>query len=206
MPELDAQRSLGVDHPDRRKWITFIPPPKFESALRELRRALHITPSSEKRRQSGSPLAGVPRAAGDDAAKSPKEKLEQKIAEQHRLADWHRDLKKRHGKRIKKLKEKLAKMTTNKTRDDGPKRAHQPERLEDIELEHYCSSKRAAPEGDRELRAGRSDLVRAELGTSTSRPIGGGAFRRAHVRLRQTGARVRRETRSTVGRMRFGST
>ena len=107
----------------------------FESAQRELRRALHLTPSSEKRRQSGSPLAGLPSQDGGDATTSPAEKLEHEIAEAQRLVAWHRELKKRHGRRSKKLKERLAKMTAEKTQGDGSKKGHQPERLEDIELE-----------------------------------------------------------------------
>lgn len=107
----------------------------FEAALRELRRALHITPSSEKRRRSGSPLAGIPPRDSEGSAKSVEEELEQQIARMNRLADWHRDLRRRHRRRSKRLLEKLAKMATEKTDDSGKKRAHEPERLEDIELE-----------------------------------------------------------------------
>ena len=48
----------------------------LEAAWRELRRALHITPSSEKRRPSGSPLADVPRQENHLAVKSEREILE----------------------------------------------------------------------------------------------------------------------------------
>jgi len=105
----------------------------FEAALRELRRALHIIPSSEKLRRSGSPLGGLPPRDGG-TAKSAEEEIEQQIARRNRLADWHRDLRKRHRRRSKQLLEKLAKMTTEKVDDAQPKRKHEPVRLEDIEL------------------------------------------------------------------------
>ena len=66
----------------------------FDAALRDLRRALHITPSSEKRRRSGSPLANIPRAELD--TKSPRERIEGQIARGNKLGKWHRDLRKRH--------------------------------------------------------------------------------------------------------------
>ncbi len=106
----------------------------FEAALRELRRALHIIPSSEKQRRSGSPLAGLPpKDAG--SAKNAREEIEEQVARVNRLADWHRDLQRRHTRRSKRLLEKLAKMTTEKVDDALKRRAHEPERLEDIELE-----------------------------------------------------------------------
>jgi hypothetical protein len=104
----------------------------FDAALRDLRRALHITPSSEKRRRSGSPLANIPPAELD--AKSPQEKIERQIARGNKLGNWHRDLRKRHKKQVKRLKEKLAKMSTEKTDDGSTKSVVEPERLEDIEL------------------------------------------------------------------------
>jgi hypothetical protein len=106
----------------------------FEAALRELRRALHLIPSSEKQRRSGSPLAGLPRK-GAGSAKNAREEIEQQIARMNRLAEWHQDLQKRHDRRSKRLMEKLAKMTTEKMDDAQRTRAHEPERLEDIELE-----------------------------------------------------------------------
>ncbi|HVR19997.1 MAG TPA: transposase, partial [Polyangiaceae bacterium] len=106
----------------------------FEAALRELRRALHIIPSSEKQRRSGSPLAGLP-PKDAASAKSAREEIEQQIARMNRLAGWHQDLQERHDRRSKRLLEKLAKMTIEKVDDAQRKRAHEPERLEDIELE-----------------------------------------------------------------------
>jgi hypothetical protein len=100
----------------------------FEAAIRELRRALHIIPSSEKRRSS-SPLAGMPART----PASPEEEIEDQIAREQQLAAWHRDLRKRHRQRAKRLEEKLLKMAGEK-KDEVEQKAHVPERLEDIEL------------------------------------------------------------------------
>lgn len=120
----------------------------LEAAWRELRRALHLTPSSEKRRPSGSPLADVPRQEKHLAAKSEREKIEAQRARGLELADWHRVLLNRHHMRAARLEEKLAKMSTEKKTDDGAK----PEieevvpRVEDIELtkEELAESRAAA--------------------------------------------------------------
>lgn len=115
----------------------------LDAALRQLRRALHLTPSSEKRRRSGSPLANLPKV---DAARSAREALETEIARSQRLPDWHRDLKKRHHAHGKRLKEKLAKMPIEE-KDAGP---NETLRLEDIEL---------PPEGRAEAQAARDSIA-----------------------------------------------
>lgn len=91
----------------------------LEAAWRELRRALHLTPSSEKRRLSGSPLAGIP---GQERvqAKSEREELEARIARGDQLADWHRGLKRKHTRRGKQLRKRLARMPKEKV-DHGAK-------------------------------------------------------------------------------------
>jgi hypothetical protein len=121
----------------------------FDAAMRELRRALHLTPSSEKRRRSGSPLAGMPPRA------TLLEEIEDQIARGKQLADWHRDLRRRHHRRVKRLKEKLAKMTVEKNDDVAPQ-AHVPERLEDIELtaEEMAETKAATARFIEHLRLG----------------------------------------------------
>jgi hypothetical protein len=88
----------------------------LEAAWREVRRALHLTPSSEKRRSSGSPLAGIP---GPERvqAKSEREELEARIARGHQLSGWHDDLKGRHDEQVERLEKRLAKMP--KKADDG---------------------------------------------------------------------------------------
>jgi len=85
----------------------------LEAAWRELRRALHLTPSSEKRRSSGSLLAGLPRAPATDEQAA----LEAQIARGCQLADWHRGLGSGHDKRVERLKKRLAKMSKDKQGD-----------------------------------------------------------------------------------------
>jgi len=81
----------------------------FDSTWRELRRALGITPSSEKR-PSGAALAGLPPDEGGAGAKSPREKLEEQHQRGQRLDVWHDELSKRHRNQAKRLEERLANM------------------------------------------------------------------------------------------------
>lgn len=104
----------------------------FDAAWRELRRALGITPSSE-RRPSGSPLSGVPHEKAG-IAQSEREKLEEQHGRSSRLGDWHRELNARHERRAKRLGERLAKMPVEKTMGDTRQVVVDSERLEDIEL------------------------------------------------------------------------
>jgi hypothetical protein len=85
-----------------------------EAAYRALRRALHITPSSEKRRSSGSPLAGIPGKEGAHARKCERERLEARAVRSRQLADWHGDLKLHHDKCAERAKKRLAKMRKEK--------------------------------------------------------------------------------------------
>jgi hypothetical protein len=101
-----------------------------EAALRALRRALHITPSSEKRRSSGSPLGGLPRAK----ATSERESLEAQIARGEQLAEWHRALRKTHTARARKLRKRLARMTKQKANDDAMQESDEIPALDEIEL------------------------------------------------------------------------
>jgi hypothetical protein len=118
----------------------------FDAALRELRRALHIIPSSEKRRTSGSPLADLARAQ-PVAAKSEREILEARLLRGRRLSDWHRDLKIQHDDRAHRLAEKLAKMSIPKSDDGAKKVTEEIIRLEDIELtQEQLEANRAATE------------------------------------------------------------
>jgi hypothetical protein len=88
----------------------------FESAWRELRRAMRITPSSE-RRPSGAPLSAIPPGAVC-GPQSEREKLEELLSRTSRLSDWHRGLDDKHGRRAKRLQEKLAKMATGQNDDE----------------------------------------------------------------------------------------
>jgi hypothetical protein len=104
----------------------------FDAAWRELRRALGITPSSEKR-PSGSPLSGVPHEQAG-AAQSTRETLEEQHRRSTRLGDWHRELNAQHERRAKRLAERLSKMPAEKTVGDARQVVIDSERLEDIEL------------------------------------------------------------------------
>jgi len=96
----------------------------LEAALRELRRALHLTPSSEKRRTSGRPLDGLPK---DATAKSEREEIEARISRGNRLSDWHRELKKQHDRKLKGLRKRLAKMSADKgSREVLPLEEYEP--------------------------------------------------------------------------------
>ncbi len=103
----------------------------LEAAVRELRRALHLTPSSEKRRTSGSPLAGLP---GEDVlpAMSERERLEAQAARSDQPADWHRGLEKRHDERAERAKKRLA--TMPKAKLDAVPESDEIPSLEEIEL------------------------------------------------------------------------
>jgi hypothetical protein len=105
----------------------------LDAAMRELRRVLRLSPSSEKRRSAGSALDKIPPAKGSDAT-SPREAIEQKIARGRRLAHWHDELNERHNERVVRLAEKLAKMPIDKTDEGDTQDADPIPRLEDIEL------------------------------------------------------------------------
>jgi hypothetical protein len=103
----------------------------LEAAWRELRRALHLTPSSEKRRSSGSPLGGLP-GKGRLHAKSERERLEARAARGRQLANWHGDLKQRHDTHVERIEERLAKMPEDKA--DTMQGSEELPPLEEIEL------------------------------------------------------------------------
>ena len=102
---------------------------RFKEAMHQLRRALGITCSSERRR-SGSPMKAVP-AAERGRPETERERLEQQRDRSHRLGDWHRDLRRRHTRRAKRIQERLAKMKTDPAppvsgEDDQPANASRP--------------------------------------------------------------------------------
>jgi hypothetical protein len=90
----------------------------FDTAWRELRRALGISPSSERRR-SGNPLTSLPKEKATKA-KSLRALLEQQVERSNRLGDWHKELKRRHRARVKRLRAKLAKMPKEETLEKDP--------------------------------------------------------------------------------------
>jgi hypothetical protein len=78
---------------------------KLSQTLAALRRALGITPSSERCR-SGDPIGTL----GGDEGKGPKDKrawLEHQAGRSDALADWHQQLGRRHRKEAKKTRGKL---------------------------------------------------------------------------------------------------
>jgi hypothetical protein len=102
----------------------------FESTYRELRRALRITPSSEKRK-SGSPLATLP-PNKPACAKGELERLEERIERTRQLCSWHDLQKERRDKEITRLEERLTKMRMKETDKTGQEEIMESTRLEDI--------------------------------------------------------------------------
>ena len=105
---------------------------QLDAAVRELRRALGITPSSERRR-SGEPLALAPKEKA--AATNEREWLEQQHERSSRLSDWHDGLKVRHTCRVERMEKKLAKMEAEESRSMQPGETVTKEITEDIPLE-----------------------------------------------------------------------
>lgn len=76
------------------------------SLLSELRRALGITPASERRKTSTPPLAGAPGGRRKRRALT-KEELAREHEREQRLATWHRGLGRRHGRKAKDIEGRL---------------------------------------------------------------------------------------------------
>ncbi len=102
----------------------------FDSTYRELRRALGITPSSEKRPSNSRSAIISPdsqfnnKDSGVDV-NDPRKKLENELERTTHLRGWHGKLHNRHKKRVKRIKEKLAKMSEGYARifSSAPPRA-----------------------------------------------------------------------------------
>lgn len=90
---------------------------QLRSTLIQLRLALGIIPSSERRRSSGDPI-GAMGQAGDAKPRNAKEKLELSIANLNRLKDWHKDLARRSARRSKRLRDKLVAMDDAERTDE----------------------------------------------------------------------------------------
>lgn len=101
---------------------------KLADLHRELRRALGVTPSTERRR-SGAPLSEVPKSAAAQPPLTDREKVEQVLNRTTELSAWHRALSKRQVRKAKRLRKRLATMPKDPPRPD-------PEDIpvEDIEL------------------------------------------------------------------------
>jgi hypothetical protein len=92
---------------------------KLSHVLQQLRRALGITTSSE-RRNSGDPLGpGAGRRRKRELTE--RERLEFDIAEAERCLAWHKDLIKKHGRKLKATRTKLMQMPDDpELEDDEP--------------------------------------------------------------------------------------
>lgn len=87
------------------------------TTFRELRRALGITPSSEKR-PSGRPLEGLPKPEGrqaEGAVQGGRAALEAERERRLALGDWHDGLHHRHHDRVKRIEEQLARLPPDET-------------------------------------------------------------------------------------------
>ena len=82
---------------------------QLRSLIIQLRLALGITPSSEKRKNSGDPIGGNAKP-GDPKPKDPKEQLLLSISRYQGLGNWHKDLAKQHRRKVRELKDKLMKV------------------------------------------------------------------------------------------------
>jgi len=82
---------------------------KFEETYRELRRAMGITPSSERRR-SGAPLESAPRG-GEKNTGDARERLAAKLKRSDHLGHWHMELSDRHDQNSRRMTERLKKMS-----------------------------------------------------------------------------------------------
>lgn len=81
----------------------------LRAILLQLRRALGIVPSSEKRKGSGDPI-GATSKDGDPRPKNPQERLRLSLLRSKELEAWHKALAKKHKKKTKDLEAALMKV------------------------------------------------------------------------------------------------
>lgn len=81
----------------------------LRAILLQLRRALGIVPSSEKRKGSGDPIGAMSKD-GDPRPKDPQERLRLSLLRSEELEAWHKALVKKHKKKSKDLKAALMKV------------------------------------------------------------------------------------------------
>jgi hypothetical protein len=82
---------------------------KLARVLVELRRALGITESSERRRNP-EPLGPLSQGGEPAPKQSKRQRLELKVERYRLLATWHKDLVKKHSQKLKTMKNKLMQM------------------------------------------------------------------------------------------------
>jgi len=83
---------------------------RFDETCRELRRALGIIASSERRR-SAEHRVSIP-GSGCASVQDERQRLQAQQDRSDRLGQWHDELNKRHKDKAKRIKEKLKKMKT----------------------------------------------------------------------------------------------
>jgi hypothetical protein len=137
----------------------------FEQTIRELRRALGITPSSERRR-SGHPLAGVGRS---DAASEndERQRLQAQRDRSDRLSRWHDGLTRRHGDKARRAQEKLEKMKNKPKKDPMIEPEQQGPSALELELHEQIpvESIELTEEQEAEVKANAKEFVeRLDLG------------------------------------------
>jgi hypothetical protein len=84
---------------------------KIHAMALQVRRALGITPSTERSRKAGGPLDGLPKD-GNKARMSPKERLEHQHSRLGSLSKWHGDIARRQRAQRKKVEKRLKNLET----------------------------------------------------------------------------------------------
>ena len=107
--------------------------------LTQLRRALGITPSSERRRKSGTPLDNLP----DPKKRQRLSLLEDFLSDlsrSKRLAKWYRKLARRHDRKAKKIEETIVEFNEDElsAEDLAEMEAEQKESEARFELGQRC--------------------------------------------------------------------
>jgi hypothetical protein len=128
---------------------------KLCAAIRELRRAMGIVPSSEQRK-SGSPLAALPRQ-GQRGFADERERLEEQARRSNRLSEWHHDLVQSHTQKAQRIQERLVRMATRPQTDGAPQPDEMP--LEDIPVEEIVLTEEQHAESKRQAAAFVEHLV-----------------------------------------------
>lgn len=106
---------------------------QLSSILLQLRRALGIIASSEKRKNSGDPIGGTAKP-GDPKPKNPRERLLLSLERYTGLGNWHHSLQRRCRLKVKGIRGKLVKiedieLTAEELAEDAQKTAEHIARL-----------------------------------------------------------------------------
>jgi len=93
---------------------------RFNETLQQLRVAMGLIPSSERRR-SGHPMAKAPgKRQSKTTPLQTLEKLEQDYTQATHLGDWHDNLKNRHTRKAKRIEEKMKKLKSKTSASTSP--------------------------------------------------------------------------------------